>query len=589
MYLRHTTRHKDGKAHTYWRLVRAVRVGKKVVQQTVTQLGELDAQGRARARALAATLTGSGSQSDLFEPPDPTTEAVPVRLNRVRLERGRTFGDVWLGWLLWRTLQFEPVLERLLPPGREAVPWATMAAILVLARLCEPASELHVAETWYRHTALEDLFGVPAERVTDDRCYRALDQLLPHKAPLEQHLVRRLGELFTLTYDLLLYDVTSTYVEGQAADNPLAQRGYSRDHRPDCKQVCLALVVTREGMPLGYEVFPGNRTDVTTVEEIVEAMEARFGIAQRIWVLDRGMVSAETLTWLQTTGRRYLVGTPKGELRKWARALTDARDWAVVRNGVEAKICPGPDGAETFVLVRSVARREKEQAIHARFIQRLEAGLTRIGHRLARARRPVDRGGLERQLGRLLGRNSRAAGRYGIDVLPDPGVPAGVRLTWTARPEWDDWARWSEGCYVLRTNIADWPPDALWQTYIQLTDAEAAFRIQKSELGLRPIWHQRPDRVQAHILVCFLAYVLWKTLEQWQRRAGLGQSPRTVLDELHRIQSADVVLPTVDGRDLRLRCVVRPDPAQAALLDRLGLELPQRLRICPELVPLATM
>jgi len=589
MYLRHSTRRKDGKEHTYWRLVRSVRVGKKVVQQTVAQLGELDAQGRARARALAATFTGGAAEGDLFTPPHPASEAVPVRLNRVRLERGRTFGDVWLGWLLWRALHLDTTLEGLLSPGRETVPWATMVAILVLARLCEPASELHLAETWYRQTALEDLFGVPATLVNDDRCYRALDQLLPHKTALEQHLVTRLGELFTLDYDLLLYDVTSTYFEGQAETNPLARRGYSRDHRPDCTQVCLALVVTREGLPLGYEVFPGNRTDVTTVEEIITAMEARFGLAQRIWVMDRGMVSADTLAWLQQTGRRYLVGTPKSELRKWARALTDAREWATVRDGVEAKTCPGPDGTETFVLVRSVERRAKEQAIHTRFIQRLETSLTRIAARLARARRPVDRGRLERQLGRLLAQNSRAAGRYVIAVTPDPTVPAGCGLTWAVRPEWDDWARWSEGCYVLRTNIADWTPEALWQTYIQLTDAEAAFRIQKGELGLRPIWHQRPDRVQAHILVCFLAYVLWKTLEQWQRRAGLGQSPRTLLAELHRVQSADVVLPTTDGRELRLRCVVRPDPAQTVLLDRLGLDLPQRLRIQPALVPLIPM
>jgi len=589
MYLRHTTRRKDGKVHTYWQLVRSVRVGNKVRQQTVAHLGELDAQGRARARALAATVTGSGPQPDLFAAPDPAADTVPVRLNRVRVERGRTFGDVWLGWVLWRALQFDALLDRLLPPGREAVPWATMAAILVLARLCEPASELHLAETWYRQTALEDLFGVPASLVNDERCYRALDQLLPHKRTLEQHLVRRLGELFPLDYDLLLYDVTSTYFEGQAEGNPLAQRGYSRDHRPDCTQVCLALVVTREGMPLGYEVFPGNRTDVTTVEEVIEAMETRFGLAHRIWVMDRGMVSAETLTWLQETGRRYLVGTPKSELRKWARLLMEARDWATVRTGVEAKTCPGPEGTETYVLVRSVERREKEQAIHARFSQRIETSLARITQRLARARRPVDRGRLERQLGRLLGRNSRAAGRYGIAVTPDPTILAGCRLTWTVHPEWDEWARWSEGCYVLRTNIPDWSPEALWQTYIQLTDAEAAFRIQKSELALRPIWHQRPDRVQAHILVCFLAYVLWKTLEQWQRRAGLGQSPRTVLAELHHIQSTDVVLPTTDGRELRLRCVVRPDPAQAVLLDWLGLELPQRLRIRPEFASLAQM
>jgi len=295
MYLRHTTRRKDGKVHRYWRLVRSVRVGSKVVQQTVAQLGELDAAGRARARALARTITGDRAQPDLFTPAE-AEPAVAVRLRRIRLERGRTFGDVWLGWTLWRALRLDAVLARLLPEGREAVPWATMAAVLVLARLCEPSSELHIAEDWYRRTALEDLLALPAARVNDDRLYRALDQLLAHKPALEQHLVARLGELFALDYDLLLYDVTSTYFEGQAARNPLAQRGHSRDHRPDCKQVCIALVVSREGMPVGYELFAGNRTDVTTVEEIVETMEPRFGVAHRIWVMDRGMTSEHNLT-----------------------------------------------------------------------------------------------------------------------------------------------------------------------------------------------------------------------------------------------------------------------------------------------------
>jgi len=579
MYLRHTTRRKDGKVHTYWRLVRSVRRGRKVVQQTVAHLGELDAAGRARAQALARGLVGTPAQPSLFAPPAPPTEAVRVRLERVRLERMRGFGDVWLGWTLWRALGLDAVLARLLPEGREAVPWATMAVVLVLARLCEPASELHIAETWYRQTALEDLLGLPAALVNDDRLYRALDQLLPHKPALEQHLVARLGELFAVDYDLLLYDVTSTYFEGQAPHNPLTQRGYSRDRRPDCQQVCLALVVTREGLPLGYEVFPGNRADVTTVEEVVEALEARYGLAQRIWVMDRGLVSEETLTWLRAGGRRYLVGTPKSALRRWTRQLAEARDWQVVREGIEAKACLGPEGAETFLLVRSVERREKEQAIHARFRERIEQGLARLAHRIARARRPLDRGRLERQVGRLLAHNARAAGRYIIELVPEGSGPAGLRLVWTARPEWDDWARWSEGCYVLRTNIPDWRPEDLWRTYIQLTEAEAAFRIQKSDLALRPIWHQRADRVQAHLLVCFLAYVLWKTLEQWAQRAGLGRSPRTLLQELGRIQSADVVLPTTEGRELRLRCVVRPERAQAALLDRLGLELPERLRI----------
>lgn len=584
MYLRHTTRHKDGKVHTYWQLVRSVRVGRKVVQQTVAHLGELDAHGRARAQALARSITGACEQPDLFALPA-EADAIPVQLDRIRLERARTFGDVWLGWTLWRALRLDTRLEELLPPGREAVPWATMAAVLVLARLCEPASELHSAETWYRQTALEDLLGLPAARVHDDRLYRALDRLLPHKTAIEQHLVARLGELFALDYDLLLYDVTSTYFEGQAPHNPLAERGYSRDHRPDCLQVCLALVVTREGMPLGYEIFAGNRTDVTTVEEIVETMEERYGLAQRIWVMDRGMTSEENLAWLRERGCRYLVGTPKSEVRKWVRQVAESRDWQTLREGLEVKHCVGPDGAETFVLVRSLERHEKERAIHARFSQRIDDRLTRLARRIGRARRALDRGRIERQIGRLLAQNARAAGRYVIDVTEDPTVAAGLRLTWTGRPEWEDWARWSEGCYVLRSNIRDWSPEELWRTYIQLTEAEAAFRIQKSDLALRPIWHQRADRVQAHILVCFLAYVLWKTLQQWQQRAGLGHSPRTVLDELRRIQSADVVLPTTDGRELRLRCVVRPEPAQALLLDRLGLRLPQRLRLRPEPTP----
>jgi transposase len=456
-----------------------------------------------------------------------------------------------------------------------------MAAILVVARLCEPSSELYIAENWYRRTSLEDLLGVPAERVNDDRLYRALDQLLPHKEAIEQHLVKRLGELFDLSYDLLLYDVTSTYFEGLAARNPLAQRGHSRDHRPDCKQVCIALVVTRDGMPLGYEVFPGNRVDVTTVEEIVEAMEARYGIANRVWVMDRGMSSAENVAWLQETKRRYLIGTPKSELRKWSREIAEAKDWRTVRGGVEAKLCAGPDGQETFLLCRSADRREKERAMHARFAKRIEARLESLGRRLERSRQRLERGPIDRQIGRILGQNSRAAGRYQVRLEKDASQDSGLRLVWSAKPEWDEWAQHSEGTYVLRTNVHEWSEQDLWRTYIQLTEAEAAFRIHKTDLSIRPIWHQKAERVQAHILVCFLAYVLWKTLEQWQQRAGLGSSPRTILEELARIQSTDVVIPLADGsrRELRIRCVVRPDKVQAMLLDRLGLRLPERLRV----------
>jgi transposase len=580
MYLRHSVRRKDGKTHVYWRLVRSVRRNGKVVQETVAQLGELDAQGRAKAKSLARQITGRGDQRDLFEDSASPAATASIRLDRVRVERGRSFGDVWLGWRLWQALRLDEWCEEHLPRGREQVPWSTMAAVLVIARLCEPSSELHIAEDWYRRTALEDLLRLPAERVNDDRLYRALDRLLPHKEAIEQHLVKRLGELFDLSYDLLLYDVTSTYFEGLAARNPLAQRGHSRDHRPDCKQVCIAMVVTREGMPLGYEVFAGNRTDVTTVEEIVEAMEKRYGIAQRVWVMDRGMSSADNVAWLQETGRRYLIGAPKSELKKWSREIAEARDWQTVRGGVEAKLCPGPDGTETFLLCRSADRRQKERAMHERFSKRIEERLASLERRLSRSRQKLDREAIGRQIGRMLAQNSRAAGRYRIEVIDDPTQASGLRLDWSAQPEWDDWATHSEGAYVLRTNIHAWSEEDLWRTYIQLTEAEAAFRIHKSDLSIRPVWHQKAERVQAHILVCFLAYVLWKTLEQWQQRAGLGNSPRTILEELGRIQSTDVMLPLADKseRELRIRCVVRPDKAQALLLDRLGLRLPERLR-----------
>jgi len=546
------------------------------------QLGELDGQGRARAGALALRITGREEQYELFEaPPGQRSEPVAVRLDQIRLERARRFGDVWLGWRLWRALALDRFCEDRLIEGRERSPWPAIAAILVIARLCEPSSELHIAEDWYRRTALDDLLGVPAERVNDDRLYRALDRLLPHKQALETHLKERLGALFDLDYELLLYDVTSTYFEGQAEGNGLARRGYSRDHRGDCKQVCIGLVVTRDGVPLGYEVFAGNRTDVTTMEEIVTTMERRYGQARRVWVMDRGMASAENIAWLRGSQRHYLIGASKSELKTFAGPLADRRDWRQVRDGVEAKVCAGPDGSETFLLVRSAERQQKERAMHARFCERIETALASLQRRVERGQKPIDRGAAERQIGRLLGRNSRAAARYAIRLVDDPILPAGLRLEWSRRAEWDDWSRHSEGCYVLRTNLRDWSSEALWRTYIQLSEAEAAFRINKSELSIRPIWHQREDRVLAHILVCFLAYVLWKTLEQWQSRAGLGNSPRTLLQELAAIASTDVILPTAapPDREVRLRCVVRPDRAQAILLERLGLRLPERLRM----------
>jgi transposase len=578
MYLRHTTIEKDGKRHTYWRLVRAVRIGKKVRQQTVTMLGELDAEGRVQARSLWQPITGaSGGQLSFFAaaPAAP----VAVKLQGVRLEQGRRFGDVWLGWTLWRALKLEEWMAAHLPLGREQVCWANMSAILVLARLCEPSSELHIAEGWYRQTALEDLLAVPAARVNQSRLYRSLDRMLPHKEALCAHLKQRVGELFPVAYDLLLYDITSTYFEGGASANPLAQRGYSRDHRPDCKQICLALVVTREGLPLAYEVFAGQTADGTTVEQIVTQVEAKYGKADRIWVMDRGMASEKNLLFLRQRQSQYVVGTPRSMLPQFEAELKQ-RDWVQVEPGVEVRLCARPAQGETFLLCRSQVRRQKERAIQARFARRIRAGLHSLKRRLARAAQPVARDAVQRQIGRLLARNSRAASGFDIRV-DSASTPAGLAIQVSLRRPWWQWSRLSAGAYLLRSNVHSLSPETFWKNYIQLTDAENAFRMHKSDLCLRPIWHQKADRVQAHILVCFLAYLLYKTLEQWGNRAGLGKSPRKLLEEFGRIHTADVVLPTVNGPELRLRCVVKPDPAQSILIQRLGLEIPQRLQIPP--------
>src|SRR5881409_1873652 len=304
MYLRHTTIRKDGKVHRYWRLVRSVRVGRRVIQQTVAHLGELDEQGRVEARSLARRLIDRPEQARPFND-ESEHLTVPVRLKGLRIERARQFGDVYLALALWRGTGLEDLCERLLPVGKERIAWAKMAAVLVTARFCEPSSELHIAEDWYRRTALSDLLQLGDEEVNKDRLYRGLDHLLAHKDALEAHLSKRCGELFAIQNEVLLYDVTSTYFEGEAAANPQAKRGYSRDHRPDCKKVCIALVVTFDGFPLGYEVFAGNTHDSKTLQTIVATMEARHGVVGRVWITDRGMASGENLAWLRETGRRY--------------------------------------------------------------------------------------------------------------------------------------------------------------------------------------------------------------------------------------------------------------------------------------------
>jgi hypothetical protein len=364
MFLKRLERRKNGKGHTYWALVESYRTAGGSRHRVVAYLGDLKQRERSGWAQFCRRLNQEERPPpSLFDPPpydEPADdEPVLVKLKDIRLERLRDFGDVWLALGLWRLLQLDELLAEQMPTGAEEVPWPVVAAILTSARFCEPSSELHIADTWYPRTALDDLLGVPVAAVHTRRLYEGLDALLPHKEAIERHLKQRLGDLFDLKYELLLYDITSTYFEGQCRGNPMAQRGYSRDSRPDCKQVCLGLVVTTDGIPLGYEVFAGNTADVTTIETIVTAMERKYGQADRVWVMDRGMVSEKNLAFLRERGGAYIVGTPKAMLRQFERYLTD-KDWQAVQAGVEVKLVPGPEGTETFILARSADRREKE-------------------------------------------------------------------------------------------------------------------------------------------------------------------------------------------------------------------------------------
>jgi len=573
MFIRPCYRTKNGKRHAYWALVESHRTDRGPRQRTVAYLGQLDENGRVGVkRAAKGDKASSEEQLQLWEDDSPAPEWVEVDTANVRVENQQAFGGPWLALQIIRRLHLDEFLKRTIPEGREEIPWPVMAQVLAICRLCNPSSELFIAEHYYKSTALSELLGVPDKKVYDERLYRALDKLLPHKEALEKHLKNRLGELFGLEYDLLLYDVTSTYFEGEANANPKAQRGYSRDKRSDCKQVCIGLVVSKCGMPLGYEVFDGNRTDVTTLKTIVETIESRYGKADRIWVGDRGMMSKNNIEFLKSGDRRYIIGAAKASLKQFEQELL-ADDWRQIRDGLEVKLCNAPDGEEeVFILCRSRDRHEKEAAMHRRFEQRIEKELEKI--QASCRKRKWKKETIDRRIGGVMAKNSRAAGLFEVEVAE--AADGRTTITWQKSDAWRDWAEASEGCYLLRSNVTDWTPEDLWKAYIQLTEAEAAFRIHKSDLRIRPIWHQREERVLAHILVCFLAYVLWKTLSQMVHSAGLGDEPRRVLEEIGRINLVDVVLPTKSGIDIRRRCVTQPTEHQAILLQRMGLCIPRQ-------------
>jgi transposase len=527
MFLRPHQRSKDGKDHTYWSLVETVRTANGPRQRTLCYLGELN--GSAQARWLKSVEVfneqGEAQQLKLFpshvEVPDDDPQVARVLVDRVRLERTRQFGACFLGWELWKHLALDRFFEQAVDDDPADIAWSRVAAVLAINRLCAPGSELAVEERWYPATALDDLLEIAEGKINDTRLYRCLDRILPHKTKLEQHLKQRYGELFGAEFDVLLYDLTSTYVEGAAEKNPMMVRGYSRDHRPDCEQMVIALIVNSEGFPFSYETFDGNRADVSTMETVLRMVERKYGKARRIWVFDRGIVSEENLAAIRKRGGQYLVGTPRRQMKRFESELLK-EDWTQVRPDVEVKRVAIPEGNETYILCRTTGRKEKETAIRKRFSTRMEEALKGLQKTIAEGRLK-DRNKMERRLGKIQARHSQVNDLFEV-TLRD--TPEGARLAWEMKAEGKAWRDLREGAYLLRTNLQADSAEEMWSKYMQLTEAEASFRALKSELSIRPLFHQKEPRVKAHVLVAFLGYALWVTLKHLlKRRPALVPQP----------------------------------------------------------------
>jgi transposase len=593
MFLRANHRLKDGKEHTYWSLVETVRSVDGPRQKTLCYLGELNSSAQSRWLKTVEVFNeqGEAQQLKLFPshvaPPEDDPQVARVLLNKVRLERTRQFGACFLGWKLWKRLELDGFFEQCVDNDPADVPWSRVSALLAINRLCAPGSELAIEQRWYPSTALDDLLEIEDDKINDTRLYRCLDRILPHKTKLERHLKDRYGALFGAEFDVLLYDLTSTYVEGAAEKNPMVRRGYSRDHRPDCEQMVIALIVNNEGFPFSYETFNGNRADVSTMETILRMVERKYGKARRIWVFDRGIVSEENLAAIRKREGRYLVGTPRSQMKQFEVELLKD-DWTQVRPEVEVKKVAIPQGEETYILCRTAGRKEKEKAIRNRFSNSMETALKGLEKAIATGKLK-DRNKMERRLGKIQARHPQVNDLYDLDLR---ATAEGIRLFWKMREDRQSWRESREGTYLLRTNLQAETAEELWSKYMQLTEAEASFRALKSELSIRPLFHQLESRVKAHVMVAFLGYALWVTLKHLLKRrpaivpkpsrSGLDNaqplSPMKALALLSTLQSADIVLPTTDGHEIRLRRITEPTAEQKSLLQQLGISLPSHLQ-----------
>jgi len=577
MFLRSHTRVKDGKEHRYYTVVESRRVQSgRVAQRQVLYLGEINDSQQASWRR---TLEVFDEEQQRYTPlslfpedrpvPADAIDSVQVKLSEMKLERARPYGNCWLGCELWRQLQLDRFWSEKLPQGREGVAWPQVLELLVVNRLIEPGSEFRVHRHWFDHSAMDVLLGQDFAVADKDRLYRCLDRVLEHKQDLFVHLQQRWKDLFDAEFDLLLYDLTSTYVEGEAEQNPKARYGYSRDKRPDCKRVVIALIVTPAGLPLAYEVMAGNTSEKTTLRDFLDRIESLYGKARRVWLMDRGIPTEALLREIRTSRQEtfYLVGTSRAKIREYEKQWLEL-PWHQVRESVQVKLF-ARDG-ELYVLAKSDGRQAKEMAMRRK-------KLARLLRKLRAMRRSCPK---RDQLLMRVGAAKTDVGRaFGFVKINLPQADQEVtRETFTFQLDKAKLkeAELRDGHYLLRTNLVAEDPAVLWDRYVQLTQIEAAFKCLKSDLGIRPIHHQLEHRVDAHILVAFLAYCLTVTLRHRLRMHAPGLTPRAVLEKLAGIQMLDVSFPTTDGRRLIMPRYTEPDSEQALLLHHLSLELPQQ-------------
>jgi transposase len=579
MFLRAKVRKKDGKLHRYYSVVenRRVGAGRRTVQRTVFHLGEINgSQEAAWRQTLEVFDEGRQEHRTLSLFPDDqqtgpsSVDSVRVRLSEMELRRPRSFGDCWLGCELWRQLGLEEFWNERLGEKvrRETVDWEKVLRLLVVNRLIDPGSEFRVHRQWFDRSAMGELLGEDFAVAEKDRLYRCLDRILEHKQRLFAYLRERWADLFGAEFDVLLFDLTSTYIEGQGEQIPKARYGYSRDHRFDCKQVVIALVITPEGFPLAYEVLEGNTADRTTLGDFLQRIEQSYGKARRVWVMDRGIPTEEVLaTMRRQQDTFYLVGTPRSKIQQYERQWLDL-PWQKVRESVEVKLF-AQDG-ELYVLAKSEGRQAKERAIRRKKLARLLWKLH------AMRLHPPSRDQLLLRIGAARKDAGRAAKLVTINLPPEGVQVTRQRFTFHLEKEQLKQAELRDGHYLLRSNMVAENPEVLWERYIQLTQIEAAFRTMKSELGIRPIYHQLEHRVEAHILVAFLAYCLIVTLKNRLQALAPGLTPKAVLEKFAAIQMLDVWLPTSDNRWLLMPRYTQPEAEQAVLLHKLQLHLPQQ-------------